>query len=146
MRRLLSLSSLSSWQFAQQNNNNGKVASLKLDGCLLVEIFSGQIKTWDHPKIKTLNGDNVPEGKIVVVHRMHGSSSTSGTTQYLRQVAIDLDCPKKWPEKMNGGANVGSKVGTNGVWFSDGSDVAAQGSSGVLAKLRCLTGLVGLHR
>ena len=130
---------------ARQNNNNGKVASLKLDGCVLVEIFSGQIKTWNHPKIKALNGDNVPDGKIVVVHRMHGSSSTSGTTQYLRQVAIDLDCPKKWPEKMNGGANVGSKVGTNGVWFSDGSDVAAQGSSGVLAKLRCLTGLVGLR-
>ena len=131
---------------AHQNNNNGKVSSLKLDGCLLVEIFSGQIKTWDNPRIKALNGGNVPDGKIVVVHRMHGSSSTSGTTQYLRQVAIDLNCPKKWPDKMNGGANVGSKVGTNGVWFADGSDVAAQGSSGVLAKLRCLTGLVGLRR
>ena len=111
----------------------------------MAEIFSGQIKNWNDKRIKALNGDNVPDGPIVVVHRMHGSSSTSGTTQYLRQVAIDLNCPKKWPATMNGGKSVSSKVGTNGVWFADGSDVAAQGSSGVLAKLRCVAGLVCLH-
>ena len=82
-------------------------------------------------------GGTLPDGNIVVVHRQHGSSSTSGTTQYLQQVAKDLNCDNQWPATMNGGKSVGSKVGTNGQWFADGSDVAAQGSSGVLAKLRC---------
>ena len=42
---------------------------------------------------------------------------------------------------MNGGKSVGSTVGTDGFWFADKSDVAAQGSSGVLAKLRYATTL-----
>ena len=73
-----------------------------------------------------------------MVHRRKGSSSTSGTTHYLQQVANDLNCPVKWPDTMNGGNSVGSTVGNKdtGKWFADGSDVAAQGSSGVLAKLR----------
>jgi ABC-type phosphate transport system substrate-binding protein len=83
------------------------------------------------------NSGNLPEGNIVVVHRRHGSSSTSGTTQYLQQVAKDLNCDNQWPDKMNDGKSVGSTVGVGGKWFVDGSDVAAQGSSGVLAKLRC---------
>ena len=119
-----------------QNNGNGNVGSLKLDGCLLADIFSGRITTWNNERIVEMNRDNVlPEGNIVVVHRRHGSSSTSGTTHYLQEVA--KGCENSWPETMNGGKSVGSTVGTDGVWFEDGSDVAAQGSSGVLAKLRC---------
>ena len=121
---------------AHQNNNNGKIAQLKLDGCILVEIFSGEIKTWNDPRILQLNGGNVPAGKITVVHRRHGSSSTFGTTSYLKKLANDIPCTKKWPTTMNDGKAVSSTVGTNGVWFKDGSDIAAQGSSGVLAKLR----------
>ena len=73
-----------------------------------------------------------------MVHRRKGSSSTSGTTHYLQQVAKDLKCAVQWPATMNGGKSVGSTVGNKdtGKWFADGSDVAAQGSSGVLAKLR----------
>ena len=124
-------------QSTRQNNDKGKVSKLNLDGCVLVGIFSGKIKKWDDKKIADLNpGATLPTGNIVVVHRRYGSSSTSGTTSYLRQVAKDLNCPIQWPDTMNGGKSVSSTVGTDGKWFADGSDVAAQGSSGVLAKLR----------
>ena len=121
----------------RQHNDNGKVSKLNLDGCVLVEIFSGKLKKWDDDKIKKLNpGATLPSGDIVVVHRRYGSSSTSGTTSYLQKVAKDMGCKNQWPATMNGGKSVGSTVGKDGKWFADGSDVAAQGSSGVLAKLR----------
>ena len=78
----------------------------------------------------------MPTGNIVVVHRRYGSSSTSGTTSYLQEVGKACGADGKWPDTMNGGKSVSSTVGTDGKWFADGSDVAAQGSSGVLAKLR----------
>ena len=118
-----------------QNDDNGNVAELKLDGCLLVDIFSGQVTAWNDARILDLNpGVPLPEGDITVVHRRYGSSSTSGTTQYLQKLGENPDCPNTWPATMNGGTSVGSTVGTDGVWFE--GDVAAQGSSGVLAAIR----------
>ena len=126
-------------QSTRQNNDKGKVSKLNLDGCVLVGIFSGKITKWNDKKITDLNaGATLPTGNIVVVHRRYGSSSTSGTTHYLQEVGKAC-VGGKWPDTMNGGKNVGSTVGTDGKWFaddSDGTDVAAQGSSGVLAKLR----------
>ena len=126
-------------QSTRQNNDKGKVSKLNLDGCVLVGIFSGKITKWNDKKITDLNaGATLPTGNIVVVHRRYGSSSTSGTTHYLQEVGKECGAGGKWPDTMNGGKNVGSTVGNKdtGKWFADGSDVAAQGSSGVLAKLR----------
>jgi len=127
------------------NDDKGNIKKLTLDGCVLVQIFSGKIKDWSDTRIQSANSGSTPSGKITVVHRRKGSSSTSGTTDYLQQVANDLNCPVKWPDTMNGGKSVGSTVGNKdtGKWFADGSDVAAQGSSGVLAKLRATPGSIG---
>merc|ERR1719331_820770 len=66
---------------------------LHLDGCTLAKIFSAEITTWDDKAIMDLNPKlKVPKGQLIkVVHRVKGSSSTSGTTEYL-----DTVCPKSW--------------------------------------------------
>merc|ERR1719247_3702103 len=65
---------------------------IHLDACTLAKVFSRQIKTWDHADIKAINpGVMLPSAGIVVVHRRHGSSSTSGLTNYLKK-----SCPESW--------------------------------------------------
>jgi ABC-type phosphate transport system substrate-binding protein len=97
-------------------------ANLDLDGCVLAKIFSRKITTWDHPDILALNpGLSVPAGtNIKVVHRVEGSSSTSGTTQYLNTV-----CPTSWAP-MTTGSTV--------TWPAD--TFGAQGSGGVSTFIR----------
>lgn len=98
-------------------------ASLHLDGCLLARIFSTEIKTWDHADILKANqGFKPPKGQpIKVVHRVYGSSSTTGTTEYLDSV-----CKAKW----SGAAAAGKKVvGSTIDWAAGTFD--GQGSGGV---------------
>eukprot|EP00468_Gymnochlora_sp_CCMP2014_P007925 CAMPEP_0167750982 /NCGR_PEP_ID=MMETSP0110_2-20121227/6301_1 /TAXON_ID=629695 /ORGANISM="Gymnochlora sp., Strain CCMP2014" /LENGTH=871 /DNA_ID=CAMNT_0007636379 /DNA_START=152 /DNA_END=2767 /DNA_ORIENTATION=+ len=89
---------------------------LDLDSCLLARIFSRDITTWDHPDIIARNPNlNVPANQpITVVHRVKGSSSTSGFTQYLTTA-----CPAQWT------LGTGSTI----TWPAD--TVGAQGSGGV---------------
>merc|ERR1719379_1030774 len=70
---------------------------IDLDACTLAKVFTRQIKTWDHAEIKALNpGLEVPEGApINVLHRVHGSSSTAGLTNYLVKATADV-CPDAW--------------------------------------------------
>ena len=56
---------------------------LHLTACLLAKIFSRQIKYWNDKEIKDLNPSLTSTSEIQVVHRMKGSSSTSGFTAYL---------------------------------------------------------------
>jgi len=67
--------------------------SLKLSPCVLAKIFDGMITEWDHADIMADNpGMSVPAGtKIQVGHRTTGSSSTGGTTGYLK-----AKCPASW--------------------------------------------------
>ena len=51
--------------------------SVELTGCLLAKIFSRQITHWNDAEITALNPDLTYSGEIKVVHRVHGSSSTS---------------------------------------------------------------------
>eukprot|EP00466_Bigelowiella_natans_P011201 jgi/Bigna1/132573/aug1.18_g7281 len=73
---------------------------LDLDACTLAGIFNGNYTTWDNPAITTLNPSlTVPAGTpIKVFHRIKGSSSTSGVTQYLEQrtSAAGDSCPQLW--------------------------------------------------
>merc|ERR1719424_2557364 len=64
---------------------------LDLTGCLLARIFSRDITRWDHPDIIAINPGFTYTGDIKVVHRVRGSSSTAGFTQYLAQ-----KCPASW--------------------------------------------------
>jgi len=89
---------------------------VELSACLLAKIFSRKIKTWDHADILEANpGLSVPAGQnIKVVHRVKGSSSTAGTTQYL-----EAACPSEW--------TLGT--GTTVTWPEDTFD--GQGSDGI---------------
>jgi ABC-type phosphate transport system substrate-binding protein len=83
---------------------------LKLTPCLLAKIFSGQITSWDHADIVAQNPNlQVPSGqKIIVGHRIYGSSSTGGTTGYLNS-----KCPNDW-KNIDGGAAMGE--GSTVTW------------------------------
>merc|ERR1719353_1671922 len=95
---------------------------IHLDACTLAKVFSRQIKTWDHADIKAINpGVMLPSAGIVVVHRVLGSSSTSGLTNYLKK-----SCPESWT------LDAGSKI----TWPADTTD--AQGS-GNMAKTLATT-------
>ena len=64
---------------------------LDLTGCLLARIFKREITSWDHADIRALNPKLSFSGPIKVVHRVQGSSSTAGFTEYLAQ-----KCPESW--------------------------------------------------
>jgi len=65
--------------------------SIHLTGCVLAKIFSAQITAWNDPEILALNPGMTAAGTIKVVHRVRGSSSTAGFTQYLAS-----KCPESW--------------------------------------------------
>ena len=61
-----------------------QMAGLKLDACTLSAIFAGNIASWSDARIVTLNPKmKGRDGRITVVHRVHGSSSTALSTRYL---------------------------------------------------------------
>ena len=57
----------------------------------LARIFSRDITSWNHPDILAANPKLTYSGPIKVVHRVLGSSSTAGFTEYLQQ-----KCPASW--------------------------------------------------
>jgi len=91
---------------------------IDLDGCLLAKIFSRQITNWAHPEIRALNPDLTATAEIRVYHRDHGSSSTSGITEYMSG-----KCPASW--------TLGS--GSTITWPQD--TFSAQGSGGMSSAL-----------
>ena len=66
--------------------NLSGVSSLKMDGPVLADIFQGNIKKWNDPKIAALNpGVSLPSTTIVIARR----SDSSGTTQNFSQFLVD---------------------------------------------------------
>ncbi|KAK3243897.1 hypothetical protein CYMTET_46472 [Cymbomonas tetramitiformis] len=100
---------------------NAPAPGLKLTACLLSKIFQRRITTWDHEEILLENpGLEVPAGQnIVVVHRVKGSSSTAGTTEYLKSANSEADAGCQWDQT----------TGTTSNWADD--TVGQQGSDGV---------------
>ncbi len=102
---------------------------LKLDGETLAEIYLGQIKKWNDPKIGALNPDvKLPDLAIIPVHRSDGSGTTFIFTDYLS--AID----KAWADSI--------KKGTAVDWPAD-VGIGAKGSEGVAGQVRQLSGSIG---
>lgn len=91
-------------------------SKLDLNGCLLARIFSLDITTWSHPDIRALNPTLSFSGPIKVVHRVQGSSSTAGFTEYLAQT-----CPASWT------------LGTGSTIAWPEGSFEAQGSGGMAA-------------
>lgn len=101
-------------------------AALDLNGCLLAKIFSRQITMWDDAEIQAVNPSMTYTGEIKVVHRVQGSSSTAGFTEYLSG-----KCPASW--------TIGS--GSTIIWPGDTS--GAQGSGGMASFIAANVGAIG---
>jgi phosphate transport system substrate-binding protein len=88
-------------------NLNG-VDQLQLSPATLAGIFSGQITTWNDPKIAADNPNaTLPSKPIVVVHRTDGSGTTNNFTTYLTKAAPDVWTLGKgdtitWPTSTQG--------------------------------------------
>jgi len=62
--------------------------SLVLDGATLADVYLGEIKKWDDPKLKALNPNvQLPSKEITVVHRADGSGTTWIFTSYLTKTS-----------------------------------------------------------
>jgi phosphate transport system substrate-binding protein len=102
---------------------------LKLDGNTLANIFLGNIKKWNDPKIAALNpGVNLPDLVIVPVHRTEGSGTTFIFTDYLSSVdpvwadSVGKNTSVKWPA---------------------GLGLGAKGSEGVAGQVKQIPGAIG---
>jgi len=83
--------------------------ALVLDGTTLCEIFLGEIKEWNDPKIRALNPNlQLPAKPIIVVRRSDGSGTTAIFTHYLTTAC------KKWEDSVGYGTSVNWKTGLGG--------------------------------
>ena len=103
------------------------VTDLSLDAQNVADIFLGNIKKWNDPKILANNaGATLPDTAILVVHRSDGSGTTNAFTTYLDTVSPD------WHTKVGKGKDVKWPIG-NG----------AQGNDGVAGGVKQTPGAVG---
>ena len=73
----------------------GVKGSLRFSGPVLAEIFLGNIKTWDDPRIKEINaGQPLPHLDIAVVHRTEGKGSNYILTDFLSKTS------QKWRSQI----------------------------------------------
>ncbi|MCX7323312.1 MAG: phosphate ABC transporter substrate-binding protein PstS [Hyphomicrobiales bacterium] len=90
------------------------VAGIGLTGPLLGDIFLGNVKKWNDPKIVALNpGVMLPDATINVVYRSDGSGTTFVWTEYLSLVSdewktkIGTNTSVQWPVGVGGRGNEG---------------------------------------
>jgi phosphate transport system substrate-binding protein len=84
-------------------------AKLKLSNEVVADIFAGKITSWNDPMIVADNkGLELPNQKIVVVHRSDGSGTTYNFTYYLTQSS------KNWKDKFGTGKAVDWATGIGG--------------------------------
>jgi len=102
---------------------------LKLDSDTIANMFLGNIKNWNDPKIAALNpGVTLPELPVIPVHRSDGSGTTFIFSDYLSSVnpawadTVGKNTSLKWP------AGIG---------------LGAKGSEGVAGQVKQISGAVG---
>ena len=77
------------------------VDKLNLSGELIADIFAGEVKMWNDPRLKALNPDAVlPAEAIIPVFRSDGSGTTFVFTDYLTKVS------PMWANKFGAGKSV----------------------------------------
>jgi phosphate transport system substrate-binding protein len=87
-------------------NIPGVNAELKFTGPILADIFLGNIKKWNDPKLAKDNpGVKFPDSDIIVVHRSDGSGTTYIFTDFLSKVSPE------WAQKVKKGTSVNWPVG-----------------------------------
>lgn len=102
-------------------------APLRLNGSLVADIFLGRITEWDDPRILAENpGVQLPDSKILVVHRSDGSGTSYIFTDYLTAVS------HSWAAGPGRGKSVAWPVGIGG-----------RGNEGVAGQVKQTPGSVG---
>lgn len=105
------------------------IDGLTLSGPVLVDIFLGNITSWDDPAIAGLNpGVALPSEDIIVAHRSDGSGTTSIFTTYLSSVS------DQWDSEVGHGKEV--------EWLAPNS-VGGEKNDGVAAQIQQNPGAVG---
>ncbi|HEY3813528.1 MAG TPA: phosphate ABC transporter substrate-binding protein PstS [Caulobacteraceae bacterium] len=114
-------------------------AQLKLTGPLLADIYLGNIKTWNDPRIARMNpGLRLPGIPITTVHRSDGSGTNFLFTSYLSGISpqfahtVGASDSVQWPGGLGGKGNPGvaafvkSTVGSIGYveyFFAKGNHI-----------------------
>ncbi len=100
---------------------------MHLTGEILAGLFSGDITTWNDPKIAALNpGLKLPATAVAAVHRADGSGTTFVFTSYLAKSSPD------WKSKIGAASSIAWPTGAG-----------AKGNDGVAATVRNTEGGVG---
>jgi phosphate transport system substrate-binding protein len=100
---------------------------LKLSGEIIAQIYMGDIKKWNDPKIVALNaGLTLPEANINPVYRSDGSGTTFVFTDYLSKVSAE------WKSKIGANQSVQWPVGIGG-----------KGNEGVSASVKQVANSIG---
>lgn len=103
------------------------VTALKFSPEVLVQIFLGEIKSWNDRRIVKLNpGVKLPNTPITVVFRSDGSGTTAIFTEYMSKVGLS------WKEKVGAGKSVKFPTG-----------LGAKGNEGVAGQVRTNPGSIG---
>ncbi len=115
---------------AQQINFNVPgIKSLKLDGAVLAQIYTGKITNWNDPAIAALNpGVSLPNLKIVPLRRLDSSGDTFLFTTYLN----DQD-PSVWPA---------SNISTTVSWPAVPGELSETGNGGMVSGCGATKGCV----
>jgi len=83
--------------------------SIKFSPDVIADIFLGKIVKWNDKRlVKDNPGVNLPDKKIIVVHRSDGSGTTYIFVDYLCEVS------KEWKSKVGKGTSVNWPVGLGG--------------------------------
>jgi phosphate transport system substrate-binding protein len=109
-------------------NVEGIDKGLKLDGATAADIFLGNIKKWNDPKIAGQNsGVKLPDSNITVCHRSDESGTTKNFTEFLADYSPawkdgpGVDKSVKWPTgtgaKGNDGVAACIKQNDNSVGY-----------------------------
>ena len=107
-------------------NLDGLQKPLQLSSDALAGIFLGKITSWQDPLLKKDNpGENLPNSKIIVVHRAEGSGTTAAFTTYLSAVSPE------WSQQVSKGTSVKWPTG-----------LGAKGSEGVTGQVKQSPGAI----
>jgi phosphate transport system substrate-binding protein len=115
---------------AQQINYNlPGVKSLKLNGTVLAEIYTGKITNWDASAIKALNpGVSLPSMTIVPLRRIDSSGDTFLFTSYM-----NAQDPSQWKA---------SDVSTTVTWPSVKGELGETGNGGMVSGCAATKGCI----
>lgn len=108
-------------------NLPGVTKTLQLPGDVIADIFAEKVKTWNDPRIASVNpGVTLPATPIQSVHRTDGSGTTYIFTNYLKKVN------PTWASTVGAGKSVSWPGGTGG-----------KGNDGVAAAIKRTQGAIG---